>query len=71
MSAAQQNRDAFPGVAAMVDQVRAVFPTAKVIWATENGKDLGKRPDDSQEMWISAEGYIGLHQDITMSARKK
>ena len=41
--AAERNRAAFPDVAQIVDDFRAVFgPGVKVLYATENGREIGK-----------------------------
>ncbi len=38
----EDNRAAMPTVAAIVDEYRALFPDLKVIYASENGKELGQ-----------------------------
>lgn len=40
-----QNRAAMPNVADLVDEVRALFPSAKVTWAKDEqtGKEVGRR----------------------------
>ena len=49
-----------PECSKAVDMVRALYPDAKVLWMSEGGKEVGKRPKDD---WVmSAEAYIGLHQ---------
>lgn len=43
------NRAAFPFAAAIVDQLRAVFgPEVKVSYASENGREVGRRLDESR-----------------------
>lgn len=44
----QQNRNAFPTVAAIVDDFRKVFgPGVKLVWGREpDGREVGKRMDD-------------------------
>lgn len=42
---AEDNRRNMPTVAAFVDEVRKYWPGAKVIYATENGITLGKKPE--------------------------
>lgn len=45
MSQADDNRRKMPTVAAFVDEVRAVFGDCKVVYAKENGIELGRRPE--------------------------
>jgi hypothetical protein len=43
----QKNRDAFPFAAQMLDELRdAGFIEARVVWAEENGKQVGKKGPD-------------------------
>jgi len=43
---AKRNRELMPGTAAMVDHFRAVFgPGVRLLWAVENGIEVGKRGD--------------------------
>lgn len=52
-----------PLCTAAIDEVRRVFGDrdVKVLWMSENGKEVGKRkPAGDWEM--SADAYIGLHQ---------
>ena len=44
------NREAFPGVASIVDELTKVFGPIKVKWASENGREMGKR-----DPWVSFE----------------
>lgn len=44
------NREAFPGVASIVDELTKVFGPVKVKWACENGQEVGKR-----DPWVSFE----------------
>lgn len=57
----QANREAFPGVADIVDAFRAAGASdglppfnPKVLWASENGREIGKRvpfeSDDTDEL---------------------
>jgi len=41
---AQRNRDQFPGVTAIVDELRSAFGAdqVKVRWACEDGREVGK-----------------------------
>ena len=41
---ARRNRDQFPGVTAIVDELRSAFGAdqVKVRWASENGREVGK-----------------------------
>lgn len=44
MSEAESNRAAFPETAKLVDELRAVFgPDVKLVWASEGGREIGKR----------------------------
>jgi len=45
MSEAANNRAAMPQVADIVDQIRAQGLDVKVIYAAENGKELGRKPE--------------------------
>lgn len=47
---AMTNREAFPGVASIVDGLTKVFGPVKVKWACENGRKIGKR-----DSWVSFE----------------
>jgi hypothetical protein len=39
------NRAAMPLAAALVDEIRATCPEAKVLWIKEGDRELGKRPE--------------------------
>lgn len=54
MSRVADNRAAMPTVAAIVDEYRAMFPDLRVIYASENGKTLGKVPQDENAFDIPA-----------------
>lgn len=54
MSDAQSNRAAMPTVAAIVDELRAHGVDVKVIWAEENGRQVGKRPTNENVFDIPA-----------------
>lgn len=59
-SEAAANRAAMPECSKAVDMVRALYPGAKVLWMSEGGKEVGKRPKDD---WVmSADAYIALDQ---------
>lgn len=48
----EQNRAAMPTVAEWVDELRAQGLHPKVIWAKENGREVGRKPiypDANQE----------------------
>jgi hypothetical protein len=40
-AAAQRNREAFPFAAAKLDEIREFFPEAKIVYAKENGREVG------------------------------
>lgn len=40
---AAENRQRMPHTTALIDSVRKVFPGAKVSWAREGGREVGKR----------------------------
>lgn len=42
-SVARRHREDFPGVAAIVDELAAVFGPVKVRWAEEGGREIGTR----------------------------
>ena len=44
-----KNRAEFPGLAALVDEVRRHFPEAKLLHGEEGGREVGKRPADLGE----------------------
>lgn len=48
------NRTAMPQVAAFVDQIRAQGVEVKVLYASENGHELGKKPQDREVFDIPA-----------------
>lgn len=44
MSAKDKNRAAFPFTSRVVDELREAFgPEVKVLWASENGAEIGRR----------------------------
>ena len=54
---AAANRSRMPGTAAEIDAWRRVFgPSARVLWASEGGLEIGARPDHGRSMsgaqWI-------------------
>ena len=67
----EQNRAAMPLAAALVDEIRATCPEAKVVWISEGGKELGKRPEpDSNYFEISAETFDALREHTAFSAKR-
>lgn len=57
----ESNRAAMPLAAAMVDEIRATCPDAKVLWISEGGKEIGKRPPlESHLFEITAETFDAL-----------
>lgn len=49
MSAQRQaNRESFPQTAKIVDEFRSVFgPGIRLLWAEEDGRTIGKRPEQA------------------------
>jgi hypothetical protein len=45
----QENREKFPQVTAFFDEMNALFPGTRVIWAIENGNVVGNPPPDALE----------------------
>lgn len=45
VSEAKNNRNAMPTVAAFVDEIRAQGISCRVLYASENGNELGKKPE--------------------------
>lgn len=45
MSSSERNRAAMPTVAKLVDELRAQGLSPRVLWAKENGLEMGKRPN--------------------------
>lgn len=66
------NRAAMPECSKAVDEVRRVFgdKDVRVVWMSEGGKEVGKRPKDD---WVmSADAYIALDQHYKyLVGRKK
>lgn len=46
MNARDRNRQQYPATAAMVDEVRRVFPEARLVAAIEAGREVGKVTDE-------------------------
>jgi hypothetical protein len=44
MAERERNRREMPGLASISDEVRAVFPEARLIHGEEGGREVGKRP---------------------------
>lgn len=40
-----RNREAFPAVAQMVDELSKTFGPIRVLWASEGGKEIGKKQE--------------------------
>lgn len=56
-----QNRASMPLAAEMIDEIRASYPEAKVLWVKEGERELGKRPALEPGLFeISAETYDAL-----------
>lgn len=56
MNAREQNRRDFPDAAALLDLVRTMNPTARIVYAeNEQGKTVGKRDPGP---WISGESIV-------------
>lgn len=55
---AEDNRRKMPTVAAFVDEVREFWPDARVIYASENGITLGKKPDLSSSIIAGDAWYV-------------
>ena len=41
----KSNREAFPAVAQMVDELSKTFGPIRVLWASESGKEIGKKQE--------------------------
>jgi hypothetical protein len=68
----ENNRAAMPLAAEMVDEIRATCPDAKVVWISEGGKELGKRPPLEPDYFeISAETYDALRLHAAHCGGKK
>ena len=60
-----------PHCTAAIDEARRVFGDVKVIWMSENGKEVGKRKRDG-DWQMSADAYIALDQHYKhLVGRKK
>lgn len=55
----ESNRASMPGVAAIVDEYRALFPDLKVVYASENGVTVGKRGADANAFQVPANYFPG------------
>lgn len=54
----EQNRAAFPICTEAFDMIRETHPDARVLWASENGKEVGKRPALEPHLFeIDGESY--------------
>jgi hypothetical protein len=63
----RNNRAQMPNLAALVDEVREVFPDAKLIWGEdlETGKSVGKKPDDSNVFVVPPNYYPTMKPETT------
>lgn len=68
----EQNRANFPRATEMFDEIRATCPEARVLWASENGREIGKRPALEPEYFeISAETFDALRAHTAFHGRRK
>lgn len=53
MNEREQNREAMPVCREWVDRIRTMYgaENVKVRWLSENGLEVGKRPDDAASTW--------------------
>ena len=54
MTPREQNRLDFPQCAAAIDLLQPKFGKVKVIWASENGKEIGTRPEPGAAWPVNA-----------------
>ena len=54
MTPRNQNRLDFPECARVVDLLQQTFGKVKVIWAIENGKEIGTRPEPGAAWPVNA-----------------
>lgn len=54
MNPREQNRIDFPECARVVDLLQQTFGKVKVIWAMENGKEIGTPPEQGAAWPVSA-----------------
>lgn len=59
-----------PNVAALIDEIRVSFPSAKIVWAvdTETGVEVGKKP--VEDGFVIPEHY-GRSSTVQPAAAKK
>jgi hypothetical protein len=60
MSEAAKNRAAFPKFAAVMDEVRALWPDARVRYINEGGRTLGAIPEPDEGVWGEIDGDTWL-----------
>ncbi len=68
----QSNREKHPEMAAIIDELRAKFPGAKVMWAKDmaTGVEFGKRDSDPDKTFQIPEGYFPS-TPVTIETEKK
>jgi hypothetical protein len=72
MTNAAENRAAMPLAAALIDEIRASYPDAKVLWVKEGARELGKRPTlEPHLIEISAETFDLLRQHAEFHGKGK
>jgi hypothetical protein len=55
----------------MVDEIRATCPDAKVLWISEGGKEIGRRPSlEPNYFEISAETFDALREHAAFNAKR-
>lgn len=69
-NAAAANRAAMPECTAAIDLFRSVYGMdgVKVLWMSEGGREVGKRPV-SKERELDSADYIALHANLADYAR--
>ena len=75
MSSKQNNREAFPNAAAIVDIFRAAFGDGvKLVYAKENGREIGSNAEPrgclNSEQYLKL-GQVGKLQKEKQDARRK
>lgn len=71
MSNRDKNRADFPSCTEAFDMIRATCPEARVLWASENGNEIGKRPElDPNHFEISGESYEMACRNVAARGRK-
>lgn len=68
----EQNRRDMPKATAMFDEARALWPDARIRWARENGRELGKRPELEPALFeLSAETLDLLRKHNDQGRKRK